>query len=129
MIRWAGRSRLLTPAVLLVLAAISAGIAGYAFGGSDGASGLHDAGVQEVPAVKGVIQSVSTGAVTIATADGDRTLRFAQSLTVEALRPTTLTTVRPGDWVNAGAVPHAQTLFALTGLVIIPEGSFQPPTR
>ena len=125
MIQWG--SRLLTPAALFFLAAISAGIAGYASGGSDGASGFHDAGVEEVPAVKGVIQSVTVDAVTIATVDGNQTFRFAQSFTVETLRPTSLTSVRPGDWLNAGAVSHAQTLYALTGLVVIAESSFKPP--
>jgi hypothetical protein len=45
------------------------------------------------------------------------------------MRPVALSAIRPGDWLNAGGVVHPQTVFALTGLVLLPQGNFQEPAR
>ncbi len=71
--------------------------------------------------VRGTLQGVSGDAVTLATDAGPQTLRLTPGAHLEALRRISLDQVRPGDWANAGGVPHAQTLFALVGVVVIPE--------
>jgi hypothetical protein len=76
---------------------------------------------------RGVIQSVANGQITLTT-DSGATLNYQLSpgAPVEVLRPATLDAVNVGDWLNGGAIPHAQSLFALTGLILIPDPVVSP---
>ena len=119
--RWA-----LSSFVVLAVTAVIAGIAGYA------AAGPTDEPAPSSPTatptyVRGVIEQADATSVTIASGAEKRTLRLTPAVPVEALRPTTLDAVRAGDWLNAGTVPHAQTLFAITGLVVIPQANLEAP--
>jgi hypothetical protein len=75
----------------------------------------------------GVVQTVSSDSLTLSTDDGARSFRLTPSTLTEALRLSSVDAIRSGDWVNAGAVPHGQTRFALTSLIVLPQGSFRPP--
>jgi hypothetical protein len=81
----------------------------------------------EIAGARGVIQSVANGQIVLTT-DGGATLAYQLSpdASVELLRPIPSTAVNIGDWLNGGAIPHAQTLFALTGLVLIPDPVVTP---
>ena len=77
--------------------------------------------------VRGTVQALEGGALTLSTEAGPTSVILAPDAVLEALRPTTLGVVRAGDWLNAGAVPHQQTLLALTGIVIIPPSVLRTP--
>lgn len=112
---------------LLVIALVFGG-AGYA---------LKDPGQEPIPdlppadvrttGARGVIQSVGNGQIVIATEDGATlSYQLSPNVTVETLRPTTFEALQTGDWLNGGAVPHAQSLFALEGLILIPDPVVTP---
>ena len=121
-------TRIVAAGLPLIVIAIVFGGAGYA---------LKDPGQQPVPELppadvrvtgaRGVIQSVGNGQIAIVTEDG-ATLKYqlSSSATVEILRPITFEALQAGDWLNGGAVPHAQSLFALEGLVLIPDPVVTP---
>ena len=75
----------------------------------------------------GVVQSVAGDRLIVSTEAGALELRLAQNAPVEALRPTTLSRLTTGDWVNGAAIAHTQTLFALVGLVVIPPNQLEAP--
>ncbi len=71
---------------------------------------------------RGVIQSAGNGQIAITTVDGaSLTYKLSPDATIEVLRPVSAATVNVGDWLNGGAIPHAQSLFALVGIVLIPD--------
>jgi hypothetical protein len=112
--------RLLAAGLGLVLVGMVAVGAGYATrGGSDHSLEIA-APPPDVEYVKGVVQSVSPDSITILTESGPATIRLSSSTPREGLSAGRLADVRPGDWVNAGGVGHAQTIYALTALVVIP---------
>jgi hypothetical protein len=118
---------LLIAAAIVLLGAVAA-FAGYYSGGSNRPAAVADPSEPPVP-VRGAVQSVTADSLTLQTDTGSRSLRLTPDTSIEALRPVAVSAVRPGDWLNAGALPHRQTLFALTGLVILPDGSYQVPSR
>ena len=112
---------------LLVIALVFGG-AGYA---------LKDPGQEPIPdlppaenrptGARGVIQSIGNGQIALVTENGATlTYQLSPNTAVEALRPTTFEALQVGDWLNGGAVPHAQSLFALEGLVLIPDPVVTP---
>jgi hypothetical protein len=112
--------RLLAAGLGLVLIGMVSAGAGYATRGESD----HSLEVPEprpsVEYVKGVVQSVGPDSITILTESGPATIRLSSSTPREGLAAGKLADVRPGDWVSAGGVGHAQTLYALTALVVIP---------
>ncbi len=78
-------------------------------------------------ALKGVVLSAAADRFEVATEAGSRTLRLDGQTAFEALRPAPREAVRPGDWLNVGAAPHAQTLFVITAVVLIPQALLQGP--
>ena len=111
---------------LIVLAAIATAAGYLSPGDSNGAAPAAATTVaSEEGAVRGVVQAISGDSLTLSTSSGLVTLRLAPSLRVEALRTATLGQARQGDWLNAGAISHNQTLFAIIGLVIIPAEELQ----
>ena len=114
------------PAALIAALALVAGIAGYLSAGS-GKSSEPPAQVPQSPYVRGVIQSVSSDRLTLTTESGPLELSLNPNAPVEALRPITVQRLAVGDWLNGGAIQHAQTLFALMGLVVIPPSQLESP--
>ncbi len=78
--------------------------------------------VQQATGLEGVVSSLQGDQLTLTTADGRlQTFTLEPGAKVEALKPATLADVKSGDWINGGAIQHAQTILALTGLVLIPN--------
>jgi hypothetical protein len=72
--------------------------------------------------LRGVVQGLSGDELVITTDAGRRlTLRLTSGANIEVLRAISAGELREGDWVNGGAIPHAQTVLALVGLVVIPD--------
>jgi len=76
--------------------------------------------------VRGVVQAVGPDSITLLTDAGVVTLKVGLSTPREAVQRTDIAGVKVGDWVNAGGVPHAQTLYALTAIVVIPASNLEP---
>jgi hypothetical protein len=109
---------------LVVVAALSVA-AGYA-------ARSHAKTPQAIPdlvpvaqSVKGVVQAVTADSITLQTEAGPVTFQITSSTSREAIQRTTLASIRPGDWVNAGGVHHDQTVYALTALVVIPAADLE----
>jgi hypothetical protein len=112
---------------VLVIALI-AGAAGYF---------SKDPGTKPIPAqqpapdreqaVRGVIRNVSADQITVGTESG-QTFMFGlePDAPIEQLAPASVAELRPGDWLNGGAIPHAQTVLALLGLVVLPDPVVPP---
>lgn len=117
--------RSLAPAAVAVAFVLLAGVGGY-FSAGGGSS-------TSVPAApgptftRGVVQSVSTDRLTLTTESGPVELSLSADLAVEAMRPTSFDRIAAGDWLNGGAIAHAQTLFALVGIVVIPPSQLDSP--
>ena len=121
------RACLRSPAVAiacLALTVVGAGAAGYLTSPDGDSQQVRDSRT-EPTYLRGVIKDFTAGKITLTTAAGDQELTLASGAGIEALQPAALSAVRVGDWLNAGAVQHDQTLFALTGLVIIGPESLQ----
>ena len=119
---------LLLIAALILLGAVATFAGYYSVGGAKEGPTRTAASTAPLP-VRGVVQSLTSDSITLSNDAGVSTLRLTASTQVETLRPTSLDAVSPGDWVNAGAVPHRQTLLALTGLVVLPDGTYEAPSR
>ena len=99
---------------------------GYLTAGDGSASAPPaEPAAEDASIVRGSIQQVSGDQLTIATPSGPVTIRLTNASIIEALRPATTSQLRNGDWLNAGASPHEQTYFTITGLVIIPRELLQ----
>jgi hypothetical protein len=94
------------------------GVGGYLSAGG-GASSAPAAEVSGPGFVRGVVQGLSADRLTLTTDSGPLELGLEANAPVEALRPTSFEGIAAGDWLNGGAIAHAQTLFALVGIVII----------
>ena len=103
-----------------------AGLGGY-FSAGAGTSTSAPAAAPEPSFTRGVVQSVSADRLTLTTESGPLELRLGADAPVEALRPTTFGRIAAGDWLNGGAIAHAQTLFALVGIVVIPPSQLESP--
>jgi len=77
--------------------------------------------------LRGVVQDLSGDSLRLSTDSGNLTLKLGLQTPVEALQPAVRSTIRPGDWLNVGAGPHAQTLFFITGIVLIPAELLEGP--
>jgi hypothetical protein len=122
----AGLRRVAIPALLVATLVLAAAIAGYFSVGS--ADKPPVAGqMPQSPFVRGVIQDVASGHLTLSTENGPVELRLASNAPVEALRPISVDRLTVGDWLNGGAIGHAQTLFALVGLIVIPPAQLESP--
>ena len=116
-------TRIIAAGLPLLVIALVFGGAGYA---------LKQAPQQPIPELpaanvqtegaRGVIQSAGNGEIAIMTEDGaSLTYQLPANATVEVLRPISAANVNVGDWLNGGAIPHAQSVFALVGIVLIPD--------
>jgi hypothetical protein len=122
-------TRVFAAAAPLLVIALIAGAAGYV---------AEKPGRAPVPAlaaedsgpggVRGSVQSFSGNDLTVITSAGESVqLRLAPDARVEVLVPITAADLKPGDWVNGGAIPHADTVLALVGLVLISDPVVRAP--
>lgn len=121
-------ARVLIAGLPLVLIALVAGAAGYATAnpGTEPVPALTPR-LGEAQALRGRIESVSGDEIAIVSdAGGTVRFRLAAGAPVETLAGFSLAEVKQGDWINGGAIPHPQTVFALTGLVVVPDPVLPP---
>jgi len=109
----------------LVIVAMAAVGGGYATRNHEAATFKAASGPPPVEYVRGVVQSVTQDSITLQTEGGPVTLKLTAATPREAVQRVTLANVKAGDWVNAGGVPHAQTFYALTALVVIPAANLE----
>jgi hypothetical protein len=125
--RLSGLRKALPALVLLLIVGAASGALGYLTAG-DGSSSDEDTAASSAPeGVRGVVQTLVGDSLRLTTDGGPVELQLDRDTRVEVMRPVTLAQVSPGDWLNAGAVQHNQTVFALLNLVFIPEGRVSPP--
>jgi hypothetical protein len=117
--------RLLAAGLGLMLIAMVAVAAGYLTRGESSRSLEVRQASPGIEHVKGVVQSVTADSITLLTDAGPATVKLSPSTRRESLQGASLADIRPGDWVNAGGVGHAQTIYALTALVVIPAGNLE----
>jgi len=75
--------------------------------------------------VYGTVQSRDNSVLRLTTPAGPRDLKVTAGTVFERLEPATLVGMSVGDWINVGAVPNKQTLFAMTGVVVISPDRLQ----
>jgi hypothetical protein len=121
--------RIVMAGLPLVVIALIAGAAGYV------TKGAQTRPVPPLPAeapratgIQGAVQSFSNDQLTIITADGaPMTFNLPGQSTVERLTAITRAELQVGAWINGGAMPHAQTVLALVGLVLISDPVLNTP--
>jgi hypothetical protein len=122
-------TRVLIAGVPLLVIALIAGAAGYVSKKADRAPvPALAAGVAGPEGVRGSVQGFTDDELTLITAEGRSIkLRLTADARVEVLTPISASDLRPGDWINGGAIPHADTVLALLGLVVISDPVLQTP--
>ena len=119
------RWRSFLPPVLFALAIFAiAALAGYFTVGEDSAPRAEATAI-EPTGTRGTIQSLSGNSLTLLTDGAARQFTLSDDVMVEALKPTTASTISTGEWLNAGTIPHTQTLFVIVGLNLIPPALVQ----
>jgi hypothetical protein len=116
------------PLICVLAVGLVAGVLGYATAGDGSKAPPPLSGTQETP-VRGVVQAASGTELTIVSDGASVKLGLTPDTRIEVMHPVPVSSIRLGDWMNTGAVPHSQTVFALTGLVLLPQGSFEEPAR
>jgi hypothetical protein len=106
----------------LVLTALVSGALGYSL---EGDASLNQPAVSadqtRSESVRGVVAAVRADSLTLNTPSGTVDIEVPATTPIERFHAINREALRPGDWLNAGGVPHDQTMFALTGLVVIPR--------
>jgi hypothetical protein len=116
--------RFTLPALIIaVLFAVALG-AGYVTE-SNGTTSRETTAATVPQGVRGSIQALNANSLTLRTADGVQQFTLSPDAIVEVSRPTTASTIKVGEWLNVGAIPNGQTLFAIIGLTLIPDAMLQ----
>jgi hypothetical protein len=121
--------RILVAGVPLVLIALIAGVVGYVSKGTQTAP-IPPLAAEPARAtgVLGNVQSFSNDELTIVANDGTaKSFNLPGESTVERLMPISRQELAIGDWINGGAIPHADTKLALVGLVLISDPVLSTP--
>ena len=113
------RSRSFVASAAFVILLLIGLVIGYVTGGGEEAASFPAAAPVKQSFVRGTVQSINGNEFTLSTDAGAKSLTLAANAPVETLRPVEASTIAKGDWVNGGAVRNAQTVFALTQLVLI----------
>jgi hypothetical protein len=79
--------------------------------------------------VHGTVRARDGSELHLTTAAGPRDLKVTTATAFERLEPAALDGINAGDWLNVGAVPNRQTLFAITGLVVMSPDVVQGAPR
>lgn len=77
--------------------------------------------------LRGTIEAVDGTRVTLTTSAGPITIEVAPDTRYEALRRGSFADLRVGETVNVGSLPHNQTLFVVTGVVVLPATLAEGP--
>lgn len=116
-------TRVIAAGLPLVIIALVFGAIGYALEEPETTPipplAEREAGVK---GARGEVTDVSGNDFTLVAEDGsplDYTL--SPGATFEVLEPITLADISEGDWLNGGAIPHAQTVLALVNLILVTE--------
>jgi hypothetical protein len=122
-------TRIFAAVAPLAVIALIAGAAGYVAKKPDRAPvpplAAEDAGPG---GVRGSVQSLTGSDLTVVSSSGETLkLRLAADAGVEVMGPIAVADLKPGDWVNGGAIPHADTVLFLVGLVLIPDPVLRTP--
>jgi hypothetical protein len=113
---------------ILVIALI-AGAAGYVTKGTQ-TTPIPPLPTEEERAmgIEGSVQSFSNEQLTIVSPDGmQMSFGVPGESTIEHLMTITREDLSIGDWINGGAIPHAQSVLALVGLVLISDPVLHTP--
>jgi hypothetical protein len=122
-------TRIALAGVPILVIVLIAGAAGY-FSKEPGTKPIP--ALQTSPAreqaIRGVIRSASSDQISVGTESGQTfTFKLEPNAPIEQLAPATVAELRPGDWLNGGAIPHAETILALLGLVVLADPVVPPP--
>ena len=117
--------RLLPPILAAIVLFAAAAAAGYLTKSTSSVQRVDNAASVPPAGARGALQSINGSTITVVTEVGPRQFTLADDVTVEVLRPTTASTINLGEWLNAGAMPHNQTVFTIVGLTLIPQGLVQ----
>jgi len=122
-------TRVLIAGLPLLVIALIAGAAGYVSKQPERTPVPPLAAAETGPTgVRGSLQNVNGDDLTLANGDNQSVkLHLLPDAKIEVLTPITPAQLQPGDWVNGGAIPHADTVLALVGLVVIPNPVLQTP--
>jgi hypothetical protein len=121
--------RIFAAGLPILVIALIAGVAGYVTKGTQAAP-VPPLLAAEEPAtgIQGTVQGFSNDQLTIVVADGTpMTFNLPGESTIEHLRTITRDDLNIGDWINGGAIPHADTVLALVGLVLISDPVLHTP--
>jgi hypothetical protein len=121
--------RILAAGLPILVIALIAGVAGYVTKGTPTTPVPPLPAEEERPiGIQGAVQSFSNDQLTIVTADGTpMTFNLPGESTIEHLMTITRDDLNIGDWINGGAIPHADTVLALVGLVLISDPVLHTP--
>jgi hypothetical protein len=112
----------LLPAVALTAFAGVFVAIGYVSAAPSGSPAPPPAPVAAPAIVSGRVEAITADSITLATAEGSLTLKLAADAPTERAAAATLADLQEGDWLNATAMPHEETIFVLQGIVVIPAG-------
>jgi hypothetical protein len=121
--------RIIAAGLPLVLIALIAGASGYV------SKGRQTTPIPPLPPEKanatgilGAVQSLSNDRLTIVANDGTpMSFDLPGESTIERLMPISREELAIGDWINGGAIPHAETKLALVGLVLVSDPVLNTP--
>ncbi|HEX5141963.1 MAG TPA: hypothetical protein VFX19_13550 [Dehalococcoidia bacterium] len=121
-------TRVIAAGLPLIVIALVFGGAGYALKQPDVEPIPQLPAVEEpISGVRGIIQSLAGDQLTLTTPDGvTHTYKLTPDARIEILQPASAGDIAVGDWLNGGAIPNSQTVYALTGLVLIPDPVVTP---
>lgn len=121
--------RIVAAGLPILVIALIAGAAGYVTKGTK-TTPIPPLPPQEEHAtgVQGSVQSFSNDQLTIVSSDGTpMSFGVPGESTIEQLMTITRGDLSIGDWINGGAIPHAQSVLALVGLVLISDPVLHTP--
>jgi hypothetical protein len=115
--------RIFAAGLPLVVIALIAGAIGWVTTGTQTEAVAPLAPADERPiALQGAVQSFSNDQLTIVMPDGaTKSISVPGESAIEHMTAISREELEVGNWINGGAIPHAQTILALVGLVMISD--------
>ena len=117
------------PLLGLLAVALVCAVLGYLTANTRGAKAPGAPAPQpEASLVQGTLSAQTSDSITVMSDSGtSRTYKLSSDLKREQLRAATFAEIRIGDWLNGGAISHAQSVYSLTGFVLIPKELLAAP--
>lgn len=120
----------IAPVLTLAAVGLSAVVAGYATKGTEvGGAGTFLEPEAAPPAFelrRGLVTRLQGDRLSVSVGGDEQQFNLSQGTVIEALHQTTLAEVAVGDWLNASAISHPQTLLVLRRLVFIDQAQVAP---